>query len=73
MSLLEAWAEFERNVLPPEMSPQIRGKVQLAFYLGASEVIDRFAQANPPYVDFVIAINLECAQIAQAISQGAQP
>lgn len=75
MTLLDAWREFERNVLPADMPTATRSKVWLAFQLGASEVVDRVIEREidgEAFVEFYVEIQQELALVARALIEAAR-
>jgi hypothetical protein len=76
-SIIDAWKEFERNVVPADFGRDQRRTVMFAFYTAAATVADRLLAAQPtehPMDDynlecFIVELKVECQELANAIAR----
>jgi len=74
MTLLEDWRQFEDNVLPDDFGAYQRRTAKLAFYAGASTILDRIlcVLAEGPIDALAIRdLRIECQEVANSIAEDA--
>jgi hypothetical protein len=75
-NLIDAWKEFERNLVPADFGKSQRRTVMFAFYAAASTVADRLMAAKPVnghITDSIVQVKVECQHLANAIARTFPP
>jgi hypothetical protein len=76
ITLLDAWRECERNIVPTDTDQITRSKMRFLFYTGALEVIDRLVEtdkADSVKLSDLLELMHEAQDMANEIARVSRP